>query len=118
MPKYNLTSMDAISASAAQARVRAGQEPSQNSYNAAWLHGYASALADCAEQLEPQQEFLDAVIGYLGEQHDSAELYEILHDRFDLSNEKIRALGFDLPQCAEPRPQPHKTTRRKSTHER
>ena len=118
MPKYNLSSMDAISASAAQARVRAGQEPSQNSYNAAWLHGYASALADCAEQLEPQQEFLDAVIGYLGEQHDSAELYEILHDRFDLSNEKIRALGFDLPQCAEPRPQPHKIQRRKPSHER
>ena len=118
MPNYDLSGMDAVSASAAQARVRAGQEPSQNSYNAAWLHGYASALADCAEQLEPQQEFLDAVIGYLGEQHDSAELYEILHDRFDLSNEKIRGLGFDLPQCAEPRPQPHKTQRRKSSHER
>ena len=118
MPNYDLSGMEAISASASQARIRASLEPSQDSYNAAWLHGYASALADCAEQLEPQQEFLDAVIGYLGEQHDSAELYEILHDRFDLSNEKIRALGFDLPQCAEPRPQPHKIQRRKPSHER
>lgn len=118
MPNYDLSGMEAISASASQARIRASLEPSQDSYNAAWLHGYASALADCAEQLEPQQEFLDAILSYLGEQHDSAELYEILHDRFDLSNEKIRALGFDLPQCAEPRPQPHKIQRRKPSHER
>lgn len=118
MPNYDLSGMEAISRSAGQARVRAGLEPSQDSYNAAWLHGYASALADCAEQLEPQQEFLDAIIGYLGEQHDSADLYEILHDRLDLSNERIRALGFDLPQCAEPAPQPYKTQRRKSSYER
>lgn len=118
MPKYDLSGMDAIAAAANQAHIRAGLEPSQDSYNAAWLHGYASALADCAEQLEPQQEFLDAVIGYLGEQHDSAELYEILHDRLDLPNERIKALGFDLPQCAEPKPQSHKTQRRKSSHER
>ena len=120
MPKYDLSCMEAISTSAKQARVRAGLEPSQSSYNAAWLHGYADALADCAEQLEPQQEFIDSIIGYLGEQHDSAELYEILHDRLDLSNERIKAMGFDLPQGAEPKPQPqsHKIPRRKISHER
>ena len=52
--KYDLSSIGAISAAAEQARARAGQEPSQGSYNAAWLHGYAQALADAAEQLESQ----------------------------------------------------------------
>lgn len=118
MPQYDLSTIEAVSAAAGLARVRANQEPSQDSYNAAWLHGYASALADCAEQLEPQQEFLDAIIGYLGEQHDSAELYEILHDHLELPNERISALGFDLPQCAEPKHQPHKSKRRKPSHER
>ncbi len=120
MPNYDLSSMDTIAASANQAHIRAILEPSQNSYNAAWLHGYASALADCAEQLEPQQEFIDAIIGYLGEQHDSAELYEILHDCLDLSAERIKALGFDLPECAEPTPEihDHKTQRRNPSHER
>ena len=40
MPAYDLSSPGAVSASAEQARIRAGQEPDQNSYNAAWLHGY------------------------------------------------------------------------------
>ena len=53
--KYDLSSVGAISAAAEQARARAGQEPDQGSYNAAWLHGYAQALADAAEQLERQQ---------------------------------------------------------------
>ena len=53
--KYDLSSVGAISAAAEQARARAGQEPNQGSYNAAWLHGYAQALADAAEQLERQQ---------------------------------------------------------------
>ena len=52
--KYDLSSISAISAAAEQARARAGQEPGQGSYNAAWLHGYAQALADVAEQLEQQ----------------------------------------------------------------
>lgn len=53
--KYDLSSPEAISASAKLARARADQEPSQDSYNAAWLHGYADALADAARQLEIQQ---------------------------------------------------------------
>lgn len=75
-------------------RIRDSLEPSQIGYNAAWLHGYASALAD------------------------SAELYEILHDHLNLPNERIAALGFDLPQCAEPRRKPHKSQRRIPSHER
>ena len=54
--KYDLSSAGAISAAAEQARARAGQEPNQSSYNAAWLHGYAQALADAAEQLERQRQ--------------------------------------------------------------
>lgn len=43
-------SISAISAAAEQARARANQEPNQGGYNAAWLHGYAQALTDVAEQ--------------------------------------------------------------------
>lgn len=55
--KYDLSSIGAICSAAEQARVRAGQEPDQGSYNAAWLHGYAQALSDAAGQLEQQRQF-------------------------------------------------------------
>lgn len=120
MPNYDLSSIGAVSAAAELARARAGQEPGQNSYNAAWLHGYAAALADAARQLEPQRELVDAIIGYMGEQHDSAELYGILHDTLAMSDRDILSLGFDLPQCQEQTVEPSssKTKRRKSSHER
>ena len=54
--KYDLSGIGAISSAAEQARIRASQEPDQDSYNAAWLHGYAQALADAAEQLEQQRQ--------------------------------------------------------------
>ena len=101
MPDYNLSSIAAVSASAELAHIRANQEPNQDSYNAAWLHGYADALANVADALEPQQELMDAIIGYLGEQHDSAELYDILHEALAMSDKDILSLGFDLPQCRE-----------------
>ena len=53
--KYDLSSIDAIAAAAEQARIRAGQESGQNSYNAEWLHGYDQALTDAAEQMESRQ---------------------------------------------------------------
>ena len=59
--KYDLSSIGAISAAAEQARARAGQEPSQGSYNAAWLHGYAQALADAAEQLEQHWQLIAGI---------------------------------------------------------
>ena len=102
MPNYDLSSIGAVAASAELARVRANRELDQDSYNAAWLHGYASALANVADALEPQQELMETIIGYMGEQHDSAELYDILHDTLAMSDQEIRALGFDLPQCREP----------------
>lgn len=101
MTNYDLTSIGAISASAKLAHIRANQEPDQNSYNAAWLHGYADALTNVADALEHQQELMDAIIGFMGEQYDSAELYDILHDALAMSNEDILSLGFDLPQCHE-----------------
>ncbi len=101
MPAYDLSSIGAVSASAKLARLRASREPDQDSYNAAWLHGYADALANVADALEPQQELIDAIIGYLGEQHDSAELYDILHEALAMSDKDILSLGFDLPQCRE-----------------
>lgn len=120
MPQYDLSSADAIAAAAELAHVYAGRAPSQGGYNAAWLHGYANALADAARQLAPQQKLMDAIIGYLGERHDSAELYAVLHDTLAMSDQEIRSLGFDLPQCRERRAEPNasKTKRRKPSHER
>ena len=59
--KYDLSSISAISAAAEQARARAGQEQNQSSYNAAWLHGYAQALADAAEQLEQHWQLIAGI---------------------------------------------------------
>ena len=59
--KYDLSSISAISAAAEQARFRAGQEPNQGGYNAAWLHGYAQALTVAAEQLERQRQLTAGV---------------------------------------------------------
>ena len=118
MPNYDLTSGGAIAASAELAHVRANQEPNQDSYNAAWLHGYADALTHAAEALEPQGELMDAIIGYMGQQHDSAELYGILHDTLSMSDRDILALGFDLPQCQEPPQagQREKSVKKKGIH--
>ena len=110
MPNYDLSSIGAVSASAELAHIRANQEPNQDSYNAAWLHGYADALTKAAESLEPQRELMEAIIGYMGERYDSAELYGILHDTLEMSDQEIRSLGFDLPQCTEP-PQAHQGTK-------
>ena len=117
MPQYDLSTIGAVSAAAELARVRANQEPSQDSYNAAWLHGYAQALAETAEQLQPQQELLDTIIGYMGQRQDCAELCAVLHDRLGMSGEEIQSLGF-TPQRADPTSQSHKTQRRKPSHER
>lgn len=120
MPDYNLSSVGAVSAAAELAHIRANQEPSQDSYNAAWLHGYADALADTAKQLESQQELIDAIIGYMDEQYDNAKLYAVLHDTLSMSDQEIQSLGFDLSQCQrqEVEPGAPKTKRRKSSHER
>lgn len=104
MANYDLTSIGALFSSAKLARIRASLEPDQGGYNAAWLHGYADALTNVADALEPQQELMDAIIGFMGEQHDSAELYDILRNALAMSDEDILSLGFDLPQCHE-----HKT---------
>lgn len=118
MPQYDLSTIALSPPPRSWARVRANQEPSQDSYNAAWLHGYAQALFETAEQLQPQQELLDAMIGYMGQRYDSAELYAILHDCLGMSGEEIQSLGFDLPQCANPKPKSHETQRRNPPHER
>lgn len=118
MPQYDLSTIGTVSAAAELARVRANQEPSQDSYNAAWLHGYAQALAEAAEQLQPQQELLDTVIGYIGQRQDSAELCAVLHDRLGMSGEELQSLGLALPQRAESKSQTHQIPRRRSSHER
>jgi len=49
--KYDLSTGETISKAAALARDNANREQNQAGYNAAWLHGYADALADVAAQL-------------------------------------------------------------------
>lgn len=50
MSKYKLTTPAEIRQAAELAGIAADNEPNQSSYNAAWLHGYAQALQDCADQ--------------------------------------------------------------------
>jgi len=99
MPNYDLSSIGALTVASELAHIRANREPSQDSYNAAWLHGYASALTDAARQLESRQKLIDAITGYMSRQYDSAELYTVLHGTLGMSEGDIMSLGFDLPQC-------------------
>lgn len=94
MTNYDLTSIGAVSASAKLAHIRVNQELDQSSYNAAWLHGYADALTNVADALEHQQELMDSIIGCMGEQYDSAELYDILHNALAMSRQGYPVFGF------------------------
>lgn len=97
MGKYDLSSPNAIKAAAEAANTQAANERDQDCYNAAWLHGYSSALKDAAVQLEPMQRLVDEVLNYMGEHHDQSELYNMLHGDIGMTNEEIEFLGFDLP---------------------
>lgn len=59
MSKYKLTTPAEIRQAAERAEIRANNEPDQKSYNAAWLHGYAYALDEVAEQLQAEGFVLD-----------------------------------------------------------
>lgn len=96
MKKYDLSSPLAITAAVEPAKMNAQNEPDQESYNAAWLYGYASALQETSEQLKPLQKLIDAVLQYIGEHNDSSQLYKMFHEEIGLSNEEIEFLGFDL----------------------
>lgn len=97
MGKYDLSSPLAIKSAADAANIAAGNEHNQGSYNAAWLHGYASALKDAAVQLEPMQRLVNEVLNYLGEHHDQSQLYEMLHEDIGMTDDEIEFLGFGLP---------------------
>lgn len=101
MPNYDLSTHHAISDAAKTAHKKATTEPNQSSYNAAWLYGYAEALKDVSQQLEPQHQLIDAVLNYLSEHNDSSSLYRMLHEDMNLTAEEISSLGFDLPQFDE-----------------
>lgn len=74
--QYNLSTPAAITEAAKEAKTRANMEPSQGSYNAAWLHGYASALADVARQMEQNTKETAVAI---------VELFEDLLERHGLT---------------------------------
>ena len=57
--KYDLSTPAAIKAAAIEARTRAGNEYNQNSYNAAWLHGYADALREVAAALTAEKHYAE-----------------------------------------------------------
>lgn len=98
MAKYDLSSQRAIEDSARLATERAGNEPNQGSYNAAWLHGYAEALKDCWKGLEYQQGLLDNLLNYLGEHMDSSELRRMFYEDMGMSEKDVAFLGFDLDE--------------------
>lgn len=50
--KYDLRTPEGIADAAVMANQKAKSEPSQGSYNAAWLHGYADALREVSQQLK------------------------------------------------------------------
>jgi len=105
VPKYNLTSPEAIAVSAKIASDHADRQPNQSSYNAAWMHGYAEALKDVARQLsldkakntpaqlpsEPQKNMLKLWARVGMTIHVSKDTYEQLlqTDRGDLLQEII-----------------------------
>jgi len=97
MGKYDLSTPLAIQSAAKAANIQAKNEPRQSSYNAAWLHGYASALQDAAGQLEPFQRLVNEVLNYLGEHHDQSQLYDMFHGDIGMTDEEIEFLGFELP---------------------
>lgn len=96
MSNYDLTSPRLIAEAARIAREHAGNEPNQNGYNAAWLHGYASALADTAKQLEPLWKLVNRILDYLSEHNDDSQLYQMLHQDLEMSPEEVASLGFCL----------------------
>lgn len=51
MSNYKLSTLSEITCSATEAKKTANLEPNQNGYNAAWLHGYADALREVAQQM-------------------------------------------------------------------
>ena len=48
--------LDQLRKAEQEARRKANDEYNQNSYNAAWLHGYAAALGDILDIMERQTE--------------------------------------------------------------
>lgn len=50
--QYDLRTPESIAEAAIIANQKAGQEPNQGSYNAAWLHGHADALREVSQQLK------------------------------------------------------------------
>ena len=99
MPSYDLTSPKRISSAAKTAHIRAGNEPNQDSYNAAWLYGYATALTDVSAQLERSGYLIDKILDYLSAHTDDAQLYRILHQDLNMSHSEIDSLGFCLDSC-------------------
>lgn len=61
--------------------------------------------ACCEETVEEKRQwYLDVIMGYLGEHHDSSELYEIFHDDLGMTREEIEDLGIDLSQYYKDKP--------------
>lgn len=105
MSNYDLSSPLAIAAAAREIeaeRWKLREEGFQTGEDAtsrtAYLYAYQQALEDCAKQLEEYRNLVDIVLNYLGDHHDSSELYKMFHEDMELSNEEIEFLGFDLPQ--------------------
>lgn len=106
MANYDLSSQRAIAAAAEEVekeRLRLHEVGFQTG-KYAWqetnyLSAYGQALKDCAKQLEPMQRLFDTVMGYLGENYDSSELYRMFHEDMGMTDDEIEIFGFDFPEC-------------------
>lgn len=72
-------------------------------FDAVYLPGYCKNLSIEPKETkaERQERLINEVLGYLGEHHDSSELYEIFHGELGMTRTEVKSLGFDLPQYYE-----------------
>lgn len=84
--KYGLRTPEGISDAAVIANHKAKSEPSQGSYNAAWLHGYADALREVSQQLKAP-EYVEILV-----RREYAEIVKALEEAEQLHEEDKRSV--------------------------
>lgn len=81
-------------------------ELTDDCFNAVYYLSYCKNLATEPEETaaERQDRLINDIMNYLGEHHDSSELYRMFHCDLGMTHEEIESLGFDLSNCYEERP--------------
>lgn len=97
MKMHDLSTLEGIATAAEKYKEKADNYPTQDSYNAAWLRGYAEALKNIAEQFKPMESVAVLVCTY--ENHHGRTLDISMHPTFDAAyscvNAIKRAMGYN-----------------------